>query len=77
MLDHLGVEDAEDISGVRSNVLAFKARHSNLDRPGQPDAAVPAKNTFSDLISTNIILEQTAAILQTARGDTCKETTHR
>jgi hypothetical protein len=33
MLDHLGVEDAEDVFGVQSNVLAFKARHSNLDHP--------------------------------------------
>jgi hypothetical protein len=29
---------------------------------------VPAKNTFSDLISTSIILERTAAILQKVHG---------
>jgi hypothetical protein len=44
---------------------------------GSQTGAVPAKNTFSDSISTNIVLKQTAAILQKALGNACKETARR
>jgi hypothetical protein len=38
---------------------------------------VPARNTFSGLISTSIILERTAAILQKVQRKACEETARR